>query len=394
MGDTVIMKIVDVIKYEGPNDIFVWKFPGEDFNTLSQLIVHESQEAVFFKDGQALDVFGPGRYTLHSQNIPVLRRLINLPFSGESPFHCEVYFINKTVSMDIAWDTPRSMLIQDAVYKIILPINSRGQFAVKVADSKKLLIKLVGTISVFSQDTIKDYFAGILLTNIKDYIASEFVKEHVTFLEIQSHLKNISSGIATQLQDEFDKYGLELVNFYVYDISPNENDPSYKQLKNALAKKAEMSVMGYNYQQERTFNVLDKAASNESDGSNLMNAGIGLGMGMGAGGMIFNAIENAGTNINPQEVKAQSQAPAQNKCPKCGAVIPEEAKFCPECGEKIEKRDKDQPEPIKCPNCGKMVPKGKFCLECGYKFPLKCPKCGAELSDGAKFCFECGAKIE
>lgn len=388
------MKIVDVIKYEGPNDIFVWKFPGEDFNTLSQLIVHESQEAVFFKDGQALDVFGPGRYTLHSQNIPVLRRLINLPFSGESPFHCEVYFINKTVSMDIAWDTPRSMLIQDAVYKIILPINSRGQFAVKVADSKKLLIKLVGTISVFSQDTIKDYFAGILLTNIKDYIASEFVKEHVTFLEIQSHLKNISSGIATQLQDEFDKYGLELVNFYVYDISPNENDPSYKQLKNALAKKAEMSVMGYNYQQERTFNVLDKAASNESDGSNLMNAGIGLGMGMGAGGMIFNAIENAGTNINPQEVKAQSQAPAQNKCPKCGAVIPEEAKFCPECGEKIEKRDKDQPEPIKCPNCGKMVPKGKFCLECGYKFPLKCPKCGAELSDGAKFCFECGAKIE
>lgn len=150
------MKIFDIIKYDGPNDTFVWKFPGEDFNTLSQLIVAESQEALFFKDGKALDLFGPGKYTLHTQNIPFIRRLVNLPFNGESPFHCEVYFINKVVSMDVKWGTTSPIPIQDAIYKIILPICANGQFAVRVTDSKKLLVKLVGTISVFDQLTLKN----------------------------------------------------------------------------------------------------------------------------------------------------------------------------------------------------------------------------------------------
>lgn len=379
------MKVFDIIKYEGPNNVLVWKFDGEDFNTLSQLIVHESQEAVFFKDGQALDIFGPGRYTLHSQNIPLLRHLINLPFNGESPFHCEVYFINKVVSMDVQWSTPDWMPIQDAVYKIIIPISSNGQFAVRVSDDKKFLTNLVGTIPQFDQDTLIKYFKGILLSNIRDYIASQFVKEQISFLEIQSHLRRISSGIATQLQDEFDKYGLELVNFNVNEIVPDAKDPSYQQLKKALAKKAEMSVMGYNYQQERTFNVLDKAAQNEGSGAGLMNAGIGLGMGAGVGSVMFNAMGNASANVDTSVVEHKEP----KKCPKCGAILPDGAKFCLECGEKVENNS----ELIKCPNCGKTVHKGKFCSECGYKFPLICPNCGAELKDGAKFCFECGTKI-
>lgn len=281
------------------------------------------------------------------------------------------------------------MPIQDAVYKIIIPIRANGQFAIRVADSKKLLITLVGTIKQFDQDTLTKYFKGILLTNIKDFIATQFVKQHISFLEIQSYLKMISSGIANQLQDEFDKYGLELVNFNVNDISPVDDDPSYLQLKKALAKKAEMSVMGYDYQQERTFNVLDKAAANEGSGSGLMNAGIGLGMGAGVGGMMYNAMGNANQNVKSEEV--QSPDIKENKCPKCGAVIPNGAKFCLECGTKIELIKDDE---IKCPSCGKTVKKGKFCTECGYRFVSLCPKCGAEVPDGAKYCFECGAKIE
>ena len=383
------MKIFDVIKYEGPNNVFVWKFQGEDFNTLSQLIVHESQEAIFFKDGQALDIFGPGRYTLHSQNIPLIRRLINLPFSGVSPFHCEVYFINKVVSMDVKWGTPSPMPIQDAVYKIIIPIRSYGQFAIRVSDSKKLLRTLVGTINQFDQDTLNRYFKGILITNIKDYIATQLIQKQISFLDIQSHLKSISGGIALQLQDEFDKYGLELVNFYVSNIVPVENDPSYMQLKNALAKKAEMSVMGYNYQQERTFDVLDKAAANEGSGSGLMNAGIGLGMGAGVGGLMFNSMGNAVQNVNPMEVQPSEKKMV--KCLSCGSEVLAGSKFCPECGAKIEEIKEDE---IKCPNCGKIVKKGKFCAECGYKFIKTCPKCGAEIQNGAKFCFECGTKLE
>ena len=291
------MKIFDIIKYEGANDVFVWKFPGEDFNTLSQLIVHESQEAVFFKDGQALDLFGPGRYTLHSQNIPLIRRFVNLPFNGESPFHCEVYFINKVVSMDVLWGTTSPIPIQDALYKIILPVRANGQFGVRVVDSRKLLVNLVGTIKQFDQSTLKKYFKGILLTNIKDYIAAQFVQKQVSFLEIHAHLKEISDGIQAQLAQEFAKYGIELVHFNVNEITPPDDDPSYIQLKNALAKKAEMTVMGYDYQQERTFNILDRAAANEGTASNLMGVGMGLGMGVPLGTIIGGAMGSTMTNI-------------------------------------------------------------------------------------------------
>lgn len=385
------MKIFDIVKYEGPNDVFVWKFPGEDFNTLSQLVVHEAQEAIFFKDGQALDIFGPGRYTLHTQNIPLIRRVINLPFNGESPFHCEVYFINKAVSMDVKWETPAPMPIQDAIYKIIIPVSSNGQFGVRVVDGKRLLLNLVGTIPKFDQATLKEYFRGILLTNIKDYIAKQFVQKQISFLEIQSYLKEISEGIQNDLSGEFSKYGIELVNFTVNDITPPENDPSYVQLKKALAKKAEMSVMGYDYQQERTFNILDKAAANEGSASGIMNAGMGLGMGLNLGGIVGGAMGNAAANIANMDVQSPN-VKKKIKCPKCGEEVPEGSKFCLNCGQKIVSPEDENI--VICPQCGASVPKGKFCLECGFEFIKKCSKCGADLIPGAKYCLECGAKVE
>lgn len=383
------MKIFDVIKYEGSNDVFVWKFPGEDFNTLSQLVVHESQEAIFFKDGKALDSFGAGKYTLHTQNIPLIRRLVNLPFSGESPFHCEVYFINKVVSMDVLWGTSSPIPVQDALYKIIIPVRANGQFAIKVNDSKKLLIKLVGTIEQFDQQTVKRYFKGILLTNIKDYIATQFVQKQVSFLEIHSHLKEISNGIQNQLAQEFFEYGIELVNFNVNEITPPDDDPSYSQLKNALAKKAEMSVMGYDYQQERTFDILDRAAANEGMASDIMGVGLGFGMGTNLGGMINNAMGSVVPNAQMIKQPVESNTVI---CSKCGREIPKDAKFCLECGQKVEQMKRENM--LICPNCGATVPEGKFCLECGYKFLTVCSSCGANLIPGAKFCLECGKKVE
>lgn len=385
------MKVFDIIKYEGPNDVFVWKFPGEDFNTFSQLIVHESQEAIFFKDGQALDIFRAGRYTLHTQNIPLIRRVIHLPFNGKSPFHCEVYFINKVVSMDVTWNTPSPMPIQDAIYKIILPISANGQFGVRVTEAKKLLVNLVGTINKFDQKTLKEYFKGILLTNIKDYIAKQFVQKQISFLEIQSHLKEISFGIQGDLAGEFSKYGIELVNFTVNDIVPPEKDPSYIQLKKALAKKAEMSVIGYDYQQERTFDILDKAAVNKGSASGIMNAGMGLRMGVTIGEVVGNTMGKAVTNVADTDIQS-SAVKKKIKCQKCGGEISEGAKFCLHCGQKVEELTNNYM--VKCPKCGASVPKGKFCLECGYKFMIKCSKCGADLIPGAKFCLECGTKVE
>lgn len=384
------MQIFDVIKYDGPNDIFVWKYPGEDFNTLSQLIVHESQEAVFFKDGRALDLFGAGRYTLHSQNIPLIRRIVNLPFNGTSPFHCEVYFINRAVSLDVRWELERPVPIQDAIYGILLPVHANGQFGIRVVDSRKLLLTLVGTVKQFDKDTLKKYFRGVLLTNIKDYISKQFVAEQVSFLEIHSHLKAISSGIQEDLAAEFLRYGLELVSFNVNEIAPPDNDPSYVQLKNALAKKAEMSVMGYNYQQERTFDILDRAAASDGSASPLMGAGIGLSMGVNLGSVMGGAMENAVGNIRP--IQQQPIPASTQQCPACGQPVPEGSKFCLNCGQRIESTIKE--DMTVCPGCGATVPNGKFCWECGFKLEQVCAGCGAKLVPSAKFCFECGKKVE
>ena len=164
-------KIAAVIKYEGDNSTFVWKHPCEDFNTSTQLIVHESQEAVFFLNGQALDLFGPGRHTLETQNIPLLRHLINIPTDGETAFHCEVYFINKTEQMAIRWGTDSKVQYIEPTYKFPLSIGASGEMALSVSDSRKLLIKLVGTERVLDRQQLTIYFRSILMTKVKAYIA-------------------------------------------------------------------------------------------------------------------------------------------------------------------------------------------------------------------------------
>ena len=139
------MAVIDVIKYEGDNSTFIWKHPREDFNKLSQLIVHESQEALFFMNGQALDLFGPGRYTLESQNIPLLNKLVKIPTGGESPFHCEIYFINKTEQMAIKWGTDSKVQFMEPTYQFPIQIGACGEMSLRAEDSRKLLLKLVGT---------------------------------------------------------------------------------------------------------------------------------------------------------------------------------------------------------------------------------------------------------
>lgn len=177
------MNICSVIKYEGGNNVLVWKHPEEDFNTSTQLIVHESQEAVFFCNGQISDVFRAGRYTLSTENLPFLRKIINIPTDGKTPFHCEVYFVNLVDSMDLVWGTSSPITIKDPVYDIILPVGANGQFAVRVTDSQKLLLKLVGAIQEFNQKTLGSYFKGLLMTGIKDNIGKQLTEKKSHFMK-------------------------------------------------------------------------------------------------------------------------------------------------------------------------------------------------------------------
>ena len=136
-------QIAEIIKYEGDNSTFIWKHPCEDFNSLSQLIVHESQEAVFFMNGQALDSFGPGRHTLETQNIPLIRKHLNAPTDGKTPFHCEVYFINLTEQMAIRWGTDSKVQYIEPTYKFPLSIGASGEMTLSVAEPRQLLLQCI-----------------------------------------------------------------------------------------------------------------------------------------------------------------------------------------------------------------------------------------------------------
>ena len=251
------MAVVEVIKYSGSPDVFAWKHPNSELGTWTQLIVNESQEAVLFKGGQALDVFQSGRHTLDTKNIPLLNKIINLPFGGRSPFAAEIWYINKAYNLDIKWGTPTPIQIQDPKFGVFVPVRTFGQFGMKIDEAKKFLVKLVGTLSVFDSDSITNYFRGLYVSKVKDSISAYLIKKEIGTLEINAYISELSNHIKETMQPVFDEYGITLVNFYIKNISIPEDDPSVIQLKDALAKRAEMNIVGYNYQQQRSFDTLD-----------------------------------------------------------------------------------------------------------------------------------------
>ena len=408
------MAIVDVVKYSGTPDIFAWKYPSEELGTWTQLIVNESQEAVLFKGGQALDVFMAGRHTLETANIPILNKIVNLPFGGRSPFSAEVWFINKAHSLDIKWGTPTPIQLQDPKYKVFVPLRSFGQFGIQIVNSKKFLTKLVGTLSVFDKTNILKYFRGLYLTKVKDSISTYLIKEGITVLEINAYLDELSEYLKERIMPVMDDYGIRLINFFVNDINVPEDDPAVKKLKDALAKKAEMDIVGYSYVQERSFDTLEGAATNPGSGqSGLMGAGIGLGMGVGIGDVMGNKVGGVAQNIDIKEIKKCFNCEAEMEttqrfcpncgydskkeyekhnnttiCSECGNAYSKKFKFCPECG-------KAAPKPNSCPQCGTALEndKVKFCPECGESLIKKCSECGTQINGNPKFCPECGNKL-
>lgn len=224
-------QITDIIKYEGDNSTFIWKHPREDFNTTTQLIVHESQEAIFFMNGQALDLFGPGRHTLETQNIPLLRKFINYPTGGETPFHCEVYFINRTEQMAIKWGTDSKVQYVEPTYKFPLSIGASGEMALSVEDSRKLLVKLVGTERVLDRNQLTSFFRAFLMTRVKTYIAQEIKASAINIFEIDESLEVFSKGIHARLLGDFEEYGVTLNRFFVTTIVKPDGDPQYEKFK-------------------------------------------------------------------------------------------------------------------------------------------------------------------
>jgi membrane protease subunit (stomatin/prohibitin family) len=376
------MAIVDVVKYNGSLDVFAWKYPSEELGTWTQLIVNESQEAVLFKGGQAMDVLGPGKHTLDTQNIPILTRIISLPFGGRSPFIAEVWYVNKLHALDIKWGTQSPIQLQDPKYGIFVPVRSFGQFGINIAHSNKFLQKLVGSLPLFDKTNILNYFRGLYLTKVKDSISSYLVHKGISVLEINAYLDELSSHMKGRIEPTLEEYGISLINFFVNDISVPEDDPAVIQLKNALAKRAEMNIIGYNYQLERSFDTLEGAATNPGAApSALIGAGLGVGMGVGMGSVVGGQLGGLAQNI---DISSNSAI----KCPNCGSSLPSGKTFCPDCGTMISNNVLDRV--VKCSNCNAVIsPRMKFCPNCGDPYN-PCPKCGADLASNAVQCTVCG----
>ena len=379
-------QIADIIKYEGNNNVFIWKHPNEDFNSLTQLIVHESQEAIFFMNGQTLDLFGPGRYTLETQNIPKLGKALNRTTDDKTPFHCEVYFINKTEQMNIKWGTDSKVQYVEPTYGFPLSIGASGEMSLRAEDSRKLLLKLVGTENFLTQAQLTVFFRSFLMTRVKTYIAQTMKSNNISIFEIDENLAVFSDAIKSLLVNDFADYGVVLEKFFVTTIVKPDGERQYEQFKelhfrqyadiaeaklrqqkelidaetqaqkviiDSKAQATKRAQEGYTYQQERGFDVAEQVAQNEAVGE-FTNMGVGLGTMAGVGGAVGGMVGGMmGDVVN---------ATTSTKCAKCGASIPSNSKFCLECGEKVF-----ESKIVICPSCGKAVQNGKFCLECGEK---------------------------
>lgn len=230
--------LASIIKFEGDNEALIWKHPIEDFNYGSQLIVHESQEAIFFRDGQALDLFGAGRYTLETQQLPLLESLYKLPTDTEGTFHSEVYFINKTVQMSIKWGTPDKLRFIDPLTSTPLELGVSGEMNLQVADSRRLLLKLVGTQSGIAWDdrdgfakSVRESFRPLIVNTVKSTLPGIIRDSQIDLLEIDQHVDDISAVLREKLLPGFAEYGLTIPQFYVTHIVLPEDDPNFKRIR-------------------------------------------------------------------------------------------------------------------------------------------------------------------
>ena len=409
------MAIIDVVKWDGDPHMLAYKHPNCEMSTKTQLIVAESQEAVLVKEGQFYGPFGPGRHTLNTKNYPLLTPLMKTFITGGvSPFTAEVWYTQKAIPMDLKWGTPDPLLVEDPQYRIALPLRAFGQFGLQIDNSMKFLGRLVGRLTEFDTEGISKYFKGVIITRVKSCIGNYLSERNISLLQINTYLNEISAYLEKQLTEDGEDYGVNFFSFMVNSISPVPDDPALVKLKEALAKRAEMNIIGFNYQQERTFDTMEAAASNPGNG-NVMNAGIGLGVGLGMMNPMNQAIGNMTQNMNmnmaPQPAAAApaaEQKPAA--CFNCGASIAADAKFCPGCGaafvrcpecNSANKADSancsscGKPLPKKCEKCGTMVNGGmKFCSNCGNSMVKTCPQCGKTVDPGEKFCSACGTKID
>jgi membrane protease subunit (stomatin/prohibitin family) len=324
------MAIIDVLKYDGPNNALVWKWRpksdsrrDEELRLGTQLIVNQSQQALFIKGGQLLDIFEPGTHTLSSQNMPILSGIIGLAFGGQSPFKAEVYFINKALAMDTKFGLiPFNMM--EPNFRVPIPITSRGSFAVKVADAKIFLNQIIGTVPDFEAGKLTQFFRGIITENVKTAITKISKEQNLNPLELEAIVSEVSVAVKGILSEALSKYGLLLDFFNIEAIPVVDEDPRVKKIvedfhrlmsqdmeeRMRLKRRAENLEV---YKIERTFDTTEKAAENIGGGIGGEGGILGTVVGLGMATPIANTMGNLMNNTTQNIQKNQNNHGEMNK---------------------------------------------------------------------------------
>lgn len=336
---------LEVIEWlDDSQDTMVYRFPvqGQEIKMGAKLTVRESQTAIFINEGKAADVFGPGLYSLSTENLPILTKLQSWPYGFNSPFKAEVYFFNTKQFTDQKWGTENPIMLRDSEFGM-LRLRAFGIFSFRLNNPIVFLQQISGSSGDFTIGSITGQLKRMIVSGLADLLG----ELKIPALDLAANYDEISEQALQKLEPKFEVLGLKLASFYVENISlPSE-------VEQVLDKRTEMGLAGNisQYAQFQAANSIPDAAKNPGG---LAGAGIGLGAGAVMGSAFYQAF-----NQQPQSQAQQPAAPSA-ACIACGAQIAPGSKFCPECGA-------SQASPV-CKSCGNALKAGaKFCPECGTK---------------------------
>jgi len=342
----------------------------------AQLTIRESQAGVLFYKGKATDAFGPGRHTLKTANIPVLTKILAIPWGMSSPLRAEVYFANMKVFPNLKWGTRDPVAFKDSELGLIR-LRAHGVFNLQVVQPVLFINSLVGTMGKFTTEEIEEYLKRVIVSRFNDYLGENLD----SLLSLPGQYDELSEGLQKRLQDDFNRFGLGLNNLYITSITPPP------EVQKAIDDKSRLGVIENldKLVKMKAAMAMEKAAESSGDG--------GTGMGMGLGLMMPAMFAES---LRPQPgtppTGPAGPPPQEAKCPDCNQAIPKESKFCPYCGHQQLVFDQ-------CVNCGKnLPPNARFCPRCGRPadekpVPINCPHCKTENMPGAAFCNHCGEKL-
>jgi membrane protease subunit (stomatin/prohibitin family) len=337
----------------------------------AQLTVRESQAAVLFYKGKACDCFGPGRHTLVTANLPLLTKILSIPWRGDSPLRAEVYMVNLKYFPDLKWGTQNPVAFRDSELGLIR-LRAHGMFNIQVVQPVLLINSLVGTMGKMDTDTISGYLKMVIVSRFNDHLAQNLD----SIFNLPGKFDTLSDELQARLQEDFSHFGLKLTHLYITSITPPE------EVQSAIDDKSRMGLI----QDMDKFMKLKSAMAIEKASTSQGEAGAGLGMGMG---MLLPSI--FGSAAAAQSVGGATAVSLVN-CPDCKNDIPADSRFCPRCGHQLLQL-------LQCSNCGKnLTPNARFCSRCGQPSDAKqqakrCPGCKTENLPGSIFCNNCGEKL-